>query len=412
MFISRPSDPRTVLLWAGRWWFAGTGPSCPFGNLTHAAEVLVAHYGEEPKPIRLRLIYEPEGFTSVVAACPRADRHTLSAALAAEFPAVTSDDLAWGFDPILPSAAGHSTVLHFESAPGLFALVDRLAGAGILVETAWPFPTFLRHLPEEWTDSGAATIVSIASTHAVAYRHPADAGPEVRRWPGADAVGDVGRWLGAILETNLTEPVLLVTSDELLRDSFRTFIQTERYAHVTLMPLEQALGQTVILPRHHPAQLLPRPTTPAAQRVVIAASVALLVGTLGLAGHDVHARHAFADAARQDQVRQTELEVEVTQLRENARAISALRLQVDAGATSPAYPALLDVIARTIPADLVLDHLRCAGPHLAFEGWIMPGAAAETIERWREALVAPGNRWTIDLKARGGRFVAVGSFQP
>ena len=67
MYISRPTDPRTVLLWGDRWWFP-TGESREFQSLGHAVEVLVAHYATEPKPVRLRLIYQPDGFQSVAVA--------------------------------------------------------------------------------------------------------------------------------------------------------------------------------------------------------------------------------------------------------------------------------------------------------------------------------------------------------
>lgn len=60
MFISRPSEPRTVLLWGDRWWFAGSGVSAEFADLGGAVEVLVAHYANEPKPVRIRLIFQPD----------------------------------------------------------------------------------------------------------------------------------------------------------------------------------------------------------------------------------------------------------------------------------------------------------------------------------------------------------------
>ena len=82
MFISRPSEPHTVLLWGDHWWFAGTGASVEFSDLEQAVEVLVARYADEPKPVRLRLVFQPDALETVAVACPQGDRATLAAALA------------------------------------------------------------------------------------------------------------------------------------------------------------------------------------------------------------------------------------------------------------------------------------------------------------------------------------------
>ena len=101
MFISRPSEPRTVLLWGDRWWFAGTGSSAKFSDLTDAAEVLAAYFAGAAKPVRLRLIYQPDSLETVAVACPDGGRATLAAALGGEFPALANPDCAWGHEPVL-----------------------------------------------------------------------------------------------------------------------------------------------------------------------------------------------------------------------------------------------------------------------------------------------------------------------
>ena len=119
MFISRPSEPHTVLLWGDRWWFAGTGASVEFSDLDHAVEVLVAHFAQAPNPVRLRLVFQPDAFETVAVACPQGDRATLAAALAEEFPSLRMPGCAWSHEPVLPMGGDFATLLHFETQPGL-----------------------------------------------------------------------------------------------------------------------------------------------------------------------------------------------------------------------------------------------------------------------------------------------------
>ena len=170
IFISRPSEPRTALLWGDRWWFAGTGASCEFSQLADAAEVLAEHFANEPKPVRLRLIFQPDALETVAVACPQGNRATLAAALAAEFPALANPAHAWSHEPVLPGGGEFSTLLHFETIPALRELATQLAIRGLAVDSAWPLATFLSALPDEWTESGAITVVALHAARALAYR--------------------------------------------------------------------------------------------------------------------------------------------------------------------------------------------------------------------------------------------------
>jgi hypothetical protein len=412
MFISRPSEPRTVLLWGDRWWFAGTGVSSDFSDLAQAAEVLVAHYADEPKPVRIRLIYQPDALETAPVACPQGDRATLAAALAGEFPALGNPQRAWSHEPVLPIGGDFATLLHFETAPGLISLATELARRGVAVESVWPMATFLHALPTEWSDSGAVTVVAVQAQRAVAYRHPADGVRSVPVWLGESALAEVGEWLGELLTQSPEEPVLLVCADAATATALGSFVSAEDYPGVEQITLNEALARPGAFPRYHPAQLLPRSPIFTAQRFLVAASIAFLLAAAGLGVGVARAALAGREAARDQQTKLMALRTEVAQLRENAAEISALRRSLEGGAAGPPCGALLDAVATTVPASITLTSLRIDGRTVAIGGWVSPGASPTAVEDWRSRLAPASAPWTATVKAGAtSAFTLTGGFR-
>ncbi len=413
MFISRPSEPRTVLLWGDRWWVAGTGASVEFSDLEQAVEVLVAHYAEEPKPVRLRLIFQPDALETVAVACPQGDRATLAAALAEEFPALRHPGCAWSHEPVQPMGGAFSKLLHFETRPGLFGLATRLAQRGLAVDSAWPLTTFLHTLPSEWNDSGAITVVAVQAQRAVAYRHPADGVRTAMRWRGESALADAAEWLGDVLAQNAEEPVLLVSADEETATALGAFVSAERHPGVEQITVHEAITRPVVFPRYHPAQLLPHSPVVTAQRALFAASVAFLIAA-GWSGATYARGHVAARAAAENnQARMTALRSEVAHLRENAAEIAALRRSLDGGTAGPPCGALLEKISRTLPTQVTLTSLRITSRSVVLDGWLAPGAGRSALDEWRTRLAPAGAPWTAEIKSgTGGFFTLTGGFRP
>ena len=412
MFISRPSEPRTVLLWGDRWWFAGTGVSAEFADLGGAVEVLVAHYANEPKPVRIRLIFQPDALETEPVACPQGDRATLAAALAGEFPSLCNPQCAWSHEHVLPMGGDFATLLHFETTPGLITLATELSRRGLAVESAWPMATFLHALPKEWSDSGAVTVVAVQAQRAVAYRHPADGVRSVPVWLGESAVAEVGEWLGELLAQSPEEPVLLVCADGETATALGSFVSAEGYPGVEQITLNEALARPGPFPRYHPAQLLPRTPLFTAQRFLLAASIAFLLAGVWMGTGIVRTSLAERAATRDQQARLTALRTEVAQLRENAAEISALRRSLEGGAAGPPCGALLEAVATTVPASITLTSLRITGRTVAIEGWVAPGTAPTAVEDWRSRLAPANAPWTVAAKAgAAGAFTLNGGFR-
>lgn len=411
MFISRPSDPRTVLLWGNCWWLP-TGESRKFSTLTQAAEALAAHYADEPKPVRLRLVYQSDSLVSTVTACPQGDRKILAAALAGEFPALGSHDHAWSHEPVLAAGDGYSTVLHHETEPELIALATRIAQLGLAVDSAWPLATFLHAVPEEWTDSGAITIVALEAERAVAYRHPKDGPRVVQSWHGDSTIVEVGQWLSGLFAEEADEPVLVVSADDETAARLESYVGEEPPG-LEWLGLAEALGRRVVLPRYHPAQLLPRESAFGAQRAVIAASVALLLAA-GWAGYASGRDWLVARAeAANHASRLTALRAEIGHLRENVSEIAALRSLIAGSSASLPASAFLQKVSTTVPPEIVLSSVRIAGRNLELAGWVLPGTPAGLLEEWRGRLSPADAPWTIAIKSGvGGAFSATGAFRP
>jgi hypothetical protein len=412
MYISRPSDPHTVLLWGDRCWFAGIRTPREFSNLTHAAEVLAAHFAAEPKPIRLRLIFQPDSLETVEAACPDGNRATLAAALAGEFPALGDSDHAWGHEPVLPAGDRFSTLLHFETQPGLFQFATRLARLGLAVESAWPLTTYLQALPPEWTESGAMTVIAADAGRACAYRHPADAGRTAKAWRGESALAEVGRWLAGIFAQNPEEPVLLFCANDEVAAALEANASPDRHPGLARLLLTEALARPVLLPRYHPAQLLPRLPLFTAQRAVIAASIVFLLaaGWSGIA-YARDWRAGQAEVKNRD-TRVATLRTEVAHLRDNAAEIAALRGTLDWAAVGPPCGALLEKISATLPPEIALTTLRVSAQGFKVNGWVAPSATAAVLDQWCLHLSGENSPWTVEVKSKPpGIFTIAGVFK-
>lgn len=385
----------------------------PFTGAAEAARVLADHYASEPKPLRLRLVYQPDTLRTVRTACPHGTRSVIAAALAPEFPTLARSECAWGHDPVLANAEGHTTLLHFESEPGLFALATELAHLGLAVVSAWPLATFLQALPDEWTATGAMTVLALAPHRAVAHRHPANGVPDVHGWSGESSIAEVSHWLSAILANNPAEPVMAICVDHDTAAYLETFLAEADHPGLESLQFGAVLNHPVTLPRYHPAQLLPPPPLVTVNRMAIAAGFALLLSAAAVGALGLRTR---AVAHRDQQATESEIRAltsEVAHLRENATAISALRSLIAAGTGAPPHGELLERIGRTVPPGIVLDQLRFDGRHITARGWLTPAAPDAVVGAWRTALVGGERRWTLESSRRaGGAFDLTGVFAP
>ncbi len=400
MFTLPHSEPRTVLLWGHRLWLPGADTPLAFADCGQAVELLAGHFAEAPKPVRLRLVFQPATLESVTVACPKGDRRTLAQSLAGEFPALAQPDHAWGHEPVLAAGDGFATVLHVETEPRLYALARQLAQRGLAVDSAWPLAAYLQALPEEWSDSGAVAVIALADGQALAYAHPAQGRREIRQWQGDTAAAEATDWIRSTLEQE--QSVLLVTdgTPEACADS-------GRFPALECRTLTETLRRSVVMPRYHPAQLLPREPVMSAQRLALAASVLLLLTTVGLGG--LYARDCFAAQAEAQRrgAELTTLRAGIDHLRANEAEITRLKQQVDAAPGAPCA-ALLERIAATVPPEVVLTSFRLTGGEWSATGWTKLGL---TLDPWQTRLTEMEDRWTALAQTRpDGSFTLNGSF--
>ena len=377
-----PTFERTALLWGHHWWLAGRAEPLAFENLSHAAEVLVSHLTSEPHPMRLRLIYQPETLITVAVACPRGPRAALQKALAFEHPAIAQPGHAWSHEPILQLGDGFGTYLHYEQEPELFLLVGRLAQRGINVTTVWPLTTYLHALPAEWSDSGAVLVVAANIAAAIAYHHPANGSRTLKDWQGDTAAAEADAWLRQEMADNPRDPALMLITAE----------PEAPVEGVKYLPLTDALAIPVILPRTHPAQLLPATPFLTPQRAAMAASILLLLagGWSGAA----YAREftAWTEGQRTATHEKSTLRAEIEHYRINAAEIVSLRAKLAGPGSSPPVGELLDAVCGALPPQLALDQIHIAQGRFTLSGHVAPGATAAW-EQWRNRL--GGKRWTV-----------------
>jgi len=398
-----PNSERTVLLWGSRWWLPHSKVPIPFEHLAQAPAMLAEAWRESGKAIRL--VYQPDDLVSVPVPCPNGNRATVRMALAEEHPVVLHPGHVWGHEPILPGGAGFMTMLHYESRPALYQLVQQLQERGFEVVSAWPLATWLTALPPDLSESGAMTICAVHPDSFCLFRHAPDGQRSVQTGHGTEAVPALARHLQPVGTQPELEYVLFVTTSDELVESLIQRVPLKEGQLLGIFNLWDALAKPAQLPPHHPAQLLPPVPRITPRRAVLATTVLLFLGAMVSAG--LHARAYQARVAENaDRERQkVALRAEVDHLRSNAAEISALRTEL---AVEPGAPAarVLDQLAAAMGPGLVLRSVRVTAEHALVQGWIDPAAAAGLLPAWLAKLNAAGPvQWAAaGASAIGGAF--------
>jgi len=409
MSTSPQSEAFTALLWGDSWWLPGGAEPVAFGQIEHAAGALIAALaGDAPR--RLRLIYQPDRFASVVTPCPHAGRRTLALALQEQFPGLATGEIAWSHEPILPLGESFTTILHYESSPALFALIAHLADFGIAVESVWPLPTWLHSLSQVWSESGATTVLALAGGRACAYHHPAAGTRQVITWPAGDATAPE-LWLGNLLDRDPAEPVLVVTD---LPSADGVVSPSPERPGLQHLPLADALARAATMPSRHPAQLRPPAPLVTAPRAVLVASLLLLAAT----GVSVTPWALAHGSARREALVRTDREqvllAEVAHLRANAADIAALHRKRDEQKPPFAGP-LLRQLAATIPPEITLAGVQGVAGGFTAQGFVAPTTTGDVLDRWTQALARTDVRRLVRTEVpakNSSAFRLIGEIKP
>jgi len=383
----------TVLLWGNRWWLPRQPSPVPFADVATAADALAAAWADQAKTIRL--IFQPDEFESTFASCPNGNRATLALALSDQHPVLDNPKHAWSHEPILPGDGAFNTLLHYETAPVLFALVARLEEHGFAVQSAWPMPAWLNALPDDLADSGSTTVAAIDQDRICLYCDCADGRRVSYAWRKDDPLTALAGFLRVRFHADPGCRVLLLATGEHLLQAIDAVVPLAGQSGVQHIPLPAALAKTASLPPRHPAQLLPPPARFTALRAVVATSAALLLLALVFGGRLARDYHAgSADAAVREHEKQA-LRAEVTHLRANAAEISALRAAVAVIRPNPPAAAFLAKLSATLPTEIVLRSLRMTGGEFVVDGWVAPKTPPAVGEAWIVRLTAANASWHL-----------------
>lgn len=402
---------KTVLWWGEAWWLAGEPDPVPVSDPAQAAAVLAARFAGTALP-RLRLVCQSPNLATVEAACPAASRSVMAEALAADFPQIAKPLCAWGHEPVLGRSGDYRTLVHYERDPGpVLTLVDALEHCGFTVESVWPLGTFLHALPEEWSESGATNVLALQATGACAYSHGTDGRRAVHAWNGDKAREEAIGWLAGLLAKNADEPVLLVAGETGLAE-LEGRLPLAGKKTVKCLTLAQALGKRIVLPRNHPAQLVPPGPRVTARWLAIAASIVFLsLAAWSGAGYVRDSLAWRTDVAAREAEKQS-LRTEVDRLRANEREIAALRAELAEKPDGPPSAVLLEKVAATVPREVALDRISIEAGRFSLRGHLAPGTAAGAAEAWRTLLADP--RWKIEPAGPSGgdgAFALAGEFE-
>lgn len=394
MFTSLRSDAQVALLWGDRWWVEGRSEPAPVAEPARAAETLLAAFGDA-RPARLRLLYQPRSFVSITATCPMAGRSTIRDALQEEHPALGKEDCAWGYEPIAVGPQSGATLLHYETEPGLRALVSALHAAGIAVEGAWPLASALNLIPLEWPDTGALTVVAIAAEQALVYRHTPAGLREVESVAGDGAATHAAQ--AARMACERADTALhLVALDASAERLAATLVAVDDPAG-KIADWSRLIAAARMLAPHHPNQMLAASTWWTGRSVVQTATVTVLLAACALGCEQVlrwKADHRLAATRIEEKMK---LERDLAALQANQAEAHRLRAEI---ATlrpgSVACSALLRALSRELPPAVVLTRLRADERGFTVEGGVTAaGLTAAAWRTWQAALRAETHPWRL-----------------
>ncbi|MSU66019.1 MAG: hypothetical protein EXS38_07970 [Opitutus sp.] len=402
---------KTVLLWGRQWWLDDASAPVSFDNLMHAADALAAHWANREKPSALRLVYQPDDLVTVSSPCPQGNRAMLAQALGDEHPALTAVGLAWSFEPILPAKPRFETLLHYETTPALFALVEALRARGFAVDSVWPLATWLNALPQDWPDNGAVTVCALSANRAAVYRHGADGARGFHTWTGEKALAELGTFLAKIFAQNAAEFVLFVPTKDDVIQRLESVVSFANRTGVHALSLRAALAQAATMPRKHPAQMLPPAPWFTPSDLALVASVALLAAAGVASG--LYLRDALAlraQGATRAEQKQT-LRAEVAHLRANEAEIVQLRAALQAAkAHGQPWATTLRQLGQTLPPEITFTALRLQPNGFAVQGFVAPGAPNGWGD-WLARLASKEAPWHLQPASApdtAGRFVLTG----
>ncbi len=387
-----PKSERVALLWGDRWWIEGPAEPIIFGELARAAETLLAAFGES-RPARLRLIYQPDFLAAESIDCPRGNRATLQAAFGEQFPALFSEDRAWGFEPIVGAMNVFSTVLYHEAQPGLYPLVQALEDAGIEVVGAWPLSTVLNFVPDDWPETGALVVVAVAQERALVFRHSPDGKREVRAVVGAEAPAFALESIRAALAR--PEMALHVAPLDAAGDALLQQLPAGDVTRLRLAAWARLTAAARTLSCRWPNQLLPVAPWFNPGRGLLVASVAAVLAAVGLAGE-----YLWRERTQQrDQLAHAAviagLRAELQQRRAEASRADALP-EID---ETVAASALLRAVAAA-PDALVLTALSASPQGVEVRGGALREVAETEWQRWLATLRQSQPRLDVPPVAR------------
>ena len=373
----------TVLLWGDRWWLPRQKMPVPFAELAQAAAMLATAWPEKSRT--LRVVYQPDDFATVPVTCPNTNRAMLALALAEDHPVVAHPGLVWGYEPILAAGESFNTLLHHETRPALFALIQQLEESGFLVDSVWPLPTWLNALPPDLSDSGAMTIVALQADRYCLYRHSPEGVRSVHSGSGATVLDAVAGHLREVFARSAAEFVLYVVSDDGLLDRLNQQLPLVENRIVGVFSLWEALAKPAPLSCRHPAQLLPPGARFRPARVVLMASMLALSAGAGLFGHygwrEVTNRRAEAALAAEIPA----LRAEVGKRRQAGTEFAELRAALGADQPGPAVFAPWLRSLGQMPTAVTLTALQLSPGEVTLTGGVtQPEALTESA--WREWL--------------------------
>ena len=393
MFTSPPSKPLVALLWADCWWTSASAEPILFGEFSEAASALLDSLGDQSDSKRIRLIYQPDHLVSEVVECPNGNRSTLQSALQTDYPALADPQLAWSFEPI--NAASNSTLLHYETQPGILGLLDTITASGFEVEGVWPLASVLNFVPVDWPETGALTVLAIAHQRTLVYKHTPAGIRQVNK-----ARGDAAAKLAATSiqqshdsDTTAFYFISLDTSGEVLEPQIAMWNPADR----TDLKWARLVEVTLTLPLTHPHQLIPPAPRFTTFRVVSGVTAAALVLAMVLAGQIGIKLLNQKELTALQRAEIEALRPEVEQLQAREAEFKQLQAGLAKFESSPtAYGQFLKSVGQHLPSSLVLTRLQVDASGFTLAGGVTNSdAVVSDWTRWTDQFASESMPWTV-----------------
>lgn len=416
-------DSGVVVMWFGRELFILAGGALQAVELPEkgdeVAALVRAIESIEPRPKRVRLIYQPPDLDGHAVECPKGSREIVRSALADDHPELRNPATVWAMSRLHATDLGYATLLWVDPKARIARLRSTLATRRIALVGAWPLVSVIELTPPADRADQPVLAVVLSDTAGLVYAAMPGGARTIVCASGAACRGQLGGLIrNALSHFDAAEPPPVLVVDASV-EPWDLGVSPLAQVETSGISVEQLLTSAMRLGPSDLSNLAPRVsrmTADGALWLVTALCCGLALFNAG--SYAAEFRRVQNDASIRGRLAR-ELQADNARLAENQKTISELAaLRAEMKADGAHRLRLLTAIMQHKPVEVTVHAIT-----IREQSFELAGTAHEGVGRSRgpfyqlvDGLSAGSNPWRLSPESRpsalsANAFVITGVFQ-